>query len=99
MKSSHHFTYLRSLFDIIFTFVFFTYHDIFTILQIERAVIFLEISFFLGQIRNQRPKSLNNGWCGDRFAEKKMVITTWPNDLLGIFWERGYDVSSPTEKF
>ena len=29
---------------------------------------------------------------------KKMVIKTWPNDLLGIFGGRGHDVSSPTEK-
>ena len=38
---------------------------------------FFRKRFFLVQIRNQRPKSHNNSWFRDRFAEK-MVITTHP---------------------
>ena len=64
--------------------------------QIARAVIFLVNRYFWGQILNQHPKTHDNGWWGDRFAEKKMVITTWPNDLLEVFWGRGHDTPSPT---
>ena len=61
---------------------FLTYYVIFKILQIARVVIFSK-SFFLGQIRNQRPKRDNNGWCGERFAEK----TWWSQSGLMNYWE------------
>ena len=70
LESSHHFTYFRLLIVITFTFVFLTYHGIFKILQITRAVIFFEIDFFSDQIRNERPKRHNNGWWRVRFDGK-----------------------------
>ena len=49
------------------------------------------------QFRNKRPKRHNNSWCGDRLAEK-MVISTWPDDLLGIFWGGGGMTCPPPQK-
>ena len=42
------------------------------------CVIFSK-SIFLSSDSNEHPKRQNNDWWGDRFAEKKMVLTTRPN--------------------
>ena len=91
-----HFTYFRPLTVIIFTFEFLPYHDIFKSLQIARRVNFCRNRFFRSDSESVPQKTY---WLVWRSVCGKMVITTWPSDLLGDLGGEGHDVSSPTEKF
>ena len=94
LEPSYYFTYYRPTILMILTFLFLTNIDIFKIFKSHVPPIFWK-SIFLGQIRNQWPKIHNIGGWRDQFAEK-MVITTWPNDMLEILGGRGHNVPSPT---
>ena len=88
-ESSYHFTYYRSPNAMILTFVFF---DILIFSKCSNRTCHQFIGgkwISWGQIRNQLPKMQNNGWWGDRFAEKN---GTWSQpglvgNLLGILGE------------
>ena len=54
----------------IFKFRFFNFNAFSKKFKSLVRVIFFRNLYFLVQIRNQRPKSHNNGGWGDRFAEK-----------------------------
>ena len=69
-------------------FYFLTYHDIFKILQIARAVNFFRNRFFKVRFGISAPKDIIMAGVEIGFL-KKMVITTWPKDLLGIFRGEG----------
>ena len=62
---------------------FFTSHE-FTKFSNRTCGLFFRNRYFWGQIWNQRPKRHNNVWWGDRFAEKKMVVTI--SGVATDFW-------------
>ena len=87
LEYSHHFTYFRPLNVITFHISILWPNT--TILKFSKSHVrsFFQ-NLFLTSDSESAPQRHNNGWCGDRFAEK-MVITPWPNELSGIFFLEG----------
>ena len=94
LEFSHHFIYYRHPI-VIFTIVFFNLKWYFQNYANHTGGLFSNL-IFLAQIRNQCPSDII--MADVEISLLKMVITTWPNDLLAFFGGGGMTCPPPPEK-